>query len=188
MKKIIVLFLIIIIGGFMLAENPKVKLSTGQGDIIIELYPEKAPITVENFLAYVSDGFYNNIIFHRVITDFMIQAGSFTNDGEQKQTRPPIKNEADNGLSNETGTIAMARTQVVDSATSQFFINCVDNDNLNHGVRDFGYCVFGKVIEGMYVVDKIQYSPTGSKKGMKDWPLEDIIILKAEIIPSPSKE
>ncbi len=188
MKKIIVLFLIIIIGGFMLAENPKVKLSTGQGDIIIELYPEKAPITVENFIAYVNDGFYNNIIFHRVISDFMIQAGGFTSDGEQKKTRPPIKNEADNGLSNEAGTIAMARTPIVDSATSQFFINCKDNLLLNHGVRDFGYCVFGKVIEGIDVVNKIQHSPTGSKKGRQDSPLEDIIIQSAQLLPTQAPE
>ena len=182
MKKFLILILIIIAGGVMLAENPVVNLSTNMGDITIELYADKAPITVENFLTYVKDGFYNDTVFHRVIAGFMIQGGGFIADGTQKKNMDPIKNEADNGLQNLEGTIAMARTQIVDSATSQFFINCKDNNFLDHGSRDFGYCVFGKVIKGMDVVKKIETNPTGAKKGMRDWPLEDVIIQSAQIV------
>jgi cyclophilin family peptidyl-prolyl cis-trans isomerase len=176
MKKFIALILIIIAGGIMLAENPMVTLTTSMGDITLELYPEKAPKTVENFLTYARDGYYDNTVFHRVIADFMIQGGGFTADGAQKKTMDPVKNEADNGLKNLDGTIAMARTQVVDSATSQFFINCKDNSFLDHNSRNFGYCVFGKVVKGLDIVKKIETAATGAKKGMKDWPLEDVII------------
>jgi peptidyl-prolyl cis-trans isomerase A (cyclophilin A) len=129
--------------------------STALGNIAIELYPQQAPITVENFLAYVDVGFYDGTIFHRVIPGFVIQGGGHTEDMEHKVTRKPIKNEADNGLKNLRGTLSMARTRERDSATSQFFINLKDNPVLDHGARDFGYAVFGKVIEGMDVVDKI---------------------------------
>src|SRR5690606_313311 len=129
--------------------------SSDLGEIRIELFEQEAPVTVANFLQYVDDGFYDGTIFHRVIPGFMIQGGGFTPEMEQKQTRAPIRNEADNGLSNDTYTIAMARTSVVDSATAQFFINVADNDFLNHGSRDFGYAVFGKVVGGEDVVKKV---------------------------------
>ena len=162
--------------------NPMIVLSTSMGDIKIELYKDKAPITVENFLSYVNDKFYDGTIFHRVIPGFMVQGGGFTTDMNEKPTKAPIKNEADNGLRNERGTIAMARTNVVDSATSQFFINQVDNDFLNHGDRDFGYAVFGKVVEGMDVVDKISAVKTGSKGMHRDVPLEEVIVESVQIV------
>jgi len=153
-------------------ENPVVLIKTSKGDIKVELDKEKAPISVENFLSYVNDGYYNGTIFHRVIKNFMIQGGGFTADMKQKPTKDPIKNEAKNGLSNAKGTLAMARTAVVESATSQFFINHADNKFLNHGTRDYGYAVFGKVTEGMDVVDKIAIVPTG----YQDVPTETITI------------
>jgi peptidyl-prolyl cis-trans isomerase A (cyclophilin A) len=156
-----------------------VVLETSLGDIVLELNAEAAPITVENFLTYVDAGFYDGTIFHRVIPGFMVQCGGFTPDMEQKTTREPIKNEADNGLSNEPYTIAMARTQVVDSATSQFFINLADNVFLDHGKRDFGYAVFGKVVEGTDVVDKIAEASTGTSGMHRDVPVETIEIRKA---------
>lgn len=162
--------------------NPVVIMSTSKGDIKIELFKDKAPITVENFLAYVNDGFYNGTVFHRVIPNFMIQGGGFTPDFTQKPTKPPIKNEAKNGLKNERGTLAMARTQVVDSATSQFFINLVDNSFLDNGVRDYGYAVFGKVIDGMDVVDKIAAVQTGNKGMYGDVPREDVVIESVKIV------
>lgn len=162
--------------------NPMVLMSTSMGDVKIELYPDKAPITVENFLGYVRDGFYDGTIFHRVIPNFMIQGGGFTPDMNQKPTRDPIKNEADNGLKNDKGTIAMARTNVVDSATSQFFINEASNDFLNHGSRDFGYAVFGKVVEGMDVVDRIAAARTGSVGMFQDVPEEAIVIKSVEVL------
>ena len=152
--------------------NPVVLIKTSKGDIKVELDKEKAPISVENILSYVNDGYYNGTIFHRVIKNFMIQGGGFTADMKQKPTKDPIKNEAKNGLSNAKGTLAMARTSVVDSATSQFFINLIDNKFLDHGTRDYGYAVFGKVIEGMDVVDKIAIVPTG----YQDVPTETITI------------
>jgi peptidyl-prolyl cis-trans isomerase A (cyclophilin A) len=133
---------------------------------------------VQNFLAYVDEGFYDGTIFHRVIPDFMVQCGGFTPDMQQKKTRAPVKNEADNGLSNEPYTIAMARTSDVNSATSQFFINLADNTFLDHGTRDFGYAVFGKVALGTDVVDKIAEVKTGSKGGHKDVPLATVTITK----------
>ncbi len=152
--------------------NPVVLIKTSKGDIKVELYKEKAPISVENFLSYVNDGYYNGTIFHRVIKNFMIQGGGFTADMKQKSPKDPIKNEAKNGLSNSKGTLAMARTAVVDSATSQFFINHADNKFLDHGTRDYGYAVFGKVIEGMDIVDKIAIVPTGHQ----DVPTETVTI------------
>jgi len=152
--------------------NPVVIIKTSKGDIKVELDKENAPISTDNFLAYVEDGYYDGTIFHRVINNFMVQGGGFTADGQQKPTKAPIKNEADNGLKNDRGTIAMARTAVVDSATSQFYINLVDNYFLNNGIRDFGYAVFGKVVDGMDVVDAIAAVPTGPG----DVPNEPVVI------------
>lgn len=160
-------------------------MSTSMGDIKIELYPDKAPVTVENFLAYVNDGFFDGTIFHRVIPGFMIQGGGFVSDMNQKPTKAPIKNEADNGLKNEPGTLAMARTAVVDSATSQFFINVANNDFLNHDSRDFGYAVFGKVVEGMDVVNKIAVVKTGRKGPHQDVPVEPVVIESARAAEKP---
>lgn len=162
----------------------KVKLTTSMGAITLELNSEKAPISAENFVKYVESGHYNGTIFHRVIGTFMIQGGGFTKDLVQKPTNAPIKNEATNGLKNDNYTVAMARTGVVDSATTQFFINVSNNDFLNHaGPANFGYAVFGKVVEGMDVVDKMKAVKTGGK-GMfpTDVPQETITIEKAECI------
>ncbi len=162
-----------------------VKLSTNFGDITLELNAEKAPITVANFLQYVESGFYDGVIFHRVIDGFMIQGGGFDADMQQKKTKDEIKNEADNGLSNDNYTIAMARTSIPDSASSQFFINATDNDFLNHTAKTpsgWGYCVFGKVVEGMDVVDKIKKVKTTSKAGHRDVPVEAVIIEKATVV------
>ncbi|HIJ82756.1 MAG: Peptidylprolyl isomerase [Magnetococcales bacterium] len=159
--------------------HPMVTLSTSLGEIVLELDEVKAPITVKNFLEYLDSGFYNDTIFHRVIPGFMIQGGGMTPSMDEKPNRSPIKNEADNGLSNDRGTIAMARTQVKDSATSQFFINVADNTFLNHGSRDFGYAVFGKVVKGMEIVDAIAKVKTGRKAGQSDVPLEPIAIQSA---------
>ncbi len=157
----------------------KVKIETNYGEIIIELYPDNAPTTVKNFKTYVKEDFYDDTTFHRVIEGFMIQGGGFDSvTGKQKETHEPIKLESNNGLKNDRGTIAMARTGTINSATSQFFINTVDNDFLNYGVRDAGYAVFGKVIEGMDVVDKISEVPVDSSYK----PLENVVINKIEII------
>lgn len=155
------------------------------GAIILELYPEKAPITVENFLTYVKDDFFTDTIFHRVIPNFMIQGGGMLEDMSQKETRDTIKIEADNGVSNDRGTVAMARTMVPDSASSQFFINIKDNAFLNHTAptdQGWGYCVFGNVIEGMDVVDTIAAVSTTVKAGHSDVPADSIIISKVSII------
>ena len=157
--------------------NPTVVIKTSKGEIEAVLYRDKAPITVDNFLKYVEDGFYSGTIFHRVIAGFMIQGGGFNRYYTQRPTRPPIKNEAANGLKNERGTLAMARTSDVDSATSQFFINVVDNVPLNHGVRDYGYAVFGRVTKGMDVVDAISNVPTGAQGPFSsDCPRSPVII------------
>ena len=157
-------------------ENPVVIIKTNLGDIEVELYPDKAPKTVENFLSYAESGFYRGTIFHRVIDGFMIQGGGFTKEGVQKPTNPPIVLESDNGLKNKRGTIAMARTNIPDSATSQFFINVVDNEFLDYAPGNPGYAVFGKVVSGMDVVDRIKSVKTGVRNGMSDWPMEDIVI------------
>jgi len=164
----------------------KIKLSTNQGDIVLELDGEKAPNTVKNFVTYVEEGFYEGVIFHRIIPNFMAQGGGFTSDFQQKPTNAKIENEADNGLKNDRGTIAMARTGDPHSATGQFFINLADNGFLNHSAKTqqgWGYAVFGKVTEGMDVVDKMAAIPTGSG-GMfpTDVPKEEVIIEKAEVI------
>ena len=164
--------------------QPRVKMETNKGQIIIELDAEKAPISTENFLNYVRDGFYEQTIFHRVIPGFMIQGGGFTPEMAQKKTQAEIKNEADNGLKNSRGTLAMARTQVVDSASSQFFINLADNDFLNHQnktANGYGYAVFGKVVEGMEIVDEIAKTKTGNSGYHQDVPTEAIIIEKVTI-------
>ena len=158
-------------------ENIKFVIDTSKGNIVIETYPKKAPITVKNFESYVNKGFYDNTIFHRVIDGFMIQGGGFTKDMAQKQTDAPIQNEASNGLKNEKYTIAMARTSIPDSATSQFFINVNNNNFLDYPGQDgAGYCVFGKVIEGQDVVDKIAKLKTRVKNGMGDVPIKTVKI------------
>jgi cyclophilin family peptidyl-prolyl cis-trans isomerase len=154
-----------------------ITIKTNHGDIRVELFDEKAPVSCENFRQYARDGHYADTIFHRVIPNFMIQGGGMDESMTQKPTREPIKNEADNGESNVRGTLAMARTMVVDSATSQFFINLRDNDFLNHGSRDFGYAVFGRVTDGMDVVDAIAAVPTGNQGGHQDVPVEPVRIV-----------
>lgn len=166
-------------------KHSMVKLSTNHGDITLELDAEKAPITVKNFLEYVSSDFYNGTIFHRVIDGFMIQGGGFEPGLKQKPTKAPIQNEAANGLGNEKYTIAMARTSDPHSATAQFFINTSDNHNLNYSApnsQGYGYCVFGKVVEGKEVVDAIRKVKTGNRGGHQNVPLEDVVITKAEVI------
>ena len=161
----------------------KVKLETSKGDIIIELNEEKAPVTVANFLRYVEEGFYDGTIFHRVIPNFMVQGGGFTADMRRKQTHGMIVNEAKNGLKNNRGTVAMARTNDPDSASAQFFINHKDNDGLNYaGQINPGYAVFGTVVEGMDVVDAIAAAKTTSRSGMRDVPVEPIVIKSAMVV------
>jgi cyclophilin family peptidyl-prolyl cis-trans isomerase len=171
---------------------PVVRLKTNMGDIVLELYPDKAPRTVENFLQYVRSDFYDGAIFHRVIDGFMIQGGGFTQDFEKRPTRSPIKNEADNGLKNETGTIAMARTSDPHSATSQFFINVADNaflDHTAHTPQGWGYTVFGKVIEGMEVVEKISHVDTGAAGPFtQDAPQSPVIIEQASVETGADKQ
>jgi len=165
--------------------QPQVKLQTNQGDVVLELNAEKAPVTTENFLKYVNNGFFDNLIFHRVIKGFMIQGGGFDVDMKQKATEAPIKNEADNGLKNDKYTIAMARTNDPQSATAQFFINAKDNDFLNFTAptaQGWGYAVFGKVIEGQDVVDKIEGVKTGNRGFHQDVPVEPVIIEKASVV------
>jgi peptidyl-prolyl cis-trans isomerase B (cyclophilin B) len=164
------------------ARNPKVVLETSMGDITLELYHDKAPATVKNFLTYVDEKFYDGTIFHRVISGFMIQGGGMTADMKEKSTHSPIKNEADNGLKNDRGTIAMARTSVPNSASSQFFINAKDNAFLNFKgktVDGYGYCVFGKVTKGLDVVEAIEKTPTTSKGFFQDVPSKQVVIKKA---------
>jgi cyclophilin family peptidyl-prolyl cis-trans isomerase len=166
-------------------DHPRVAMKTSMGDIVLELDRKRAPVTVDNFLRYAKDGFYNGTLFHRVIPDFMIQGGGMEPGMKKKPTRDPIRNEAANGLKNKTGTVAMARTSVVDSATGQFFINCKDNSFLDHrdtSSRGYGYAVFGRVVEGMDVVRKIEKAPTGVKGGHRDVPVEDITIVSVEIL------
>ncbi len=164
--------------------NPMVIMETSKGTIKIELFQEKAPISVRNFLSYVKDGYYDGLTFHRVIKNFMVQGGGLNENMEPKKTKFAIKNEANNGLKNLRGTLAMARTAVVDSATSQFFINVVDNAFLDYkGKRpeEFGYAVFGQVVEGMDVVDEIREVKTGHKAGHSDVPVEPVFITSAKV-------
>lgn len=164
------------------AKPPVVVMETTMGTIKIELFPKQAPVTVANFLQYVRDGFYNGLIFHRVIPGFVIQGGGFEPGMKKRPTRPPIANEANNGLKNKRGTLSMARTMVVNSATSQFFINLKDNPSLDHRANSpylFGYAVFGKVTTGMDVVDKIAAVPTITKGPYRNVPEKDVVIEKA---------
>lgn len=166
-------------------QNPQVIMETSKGSITIELFADKAPISVRNFLSYVKEGYYDGLVFHRVIKSFMIQGGGLDESLQPKKTRFAIKNEANNGLKNLRGTLAMARTAVVDSATSQFFINVVDNPFLDYkGKRpeEFGYAVFGQVVEGMETVDAIKEVKTGNKGGHADVPLEPVIIVAARVV------
>lgn len=162
-----------------------IKLHTNHGVISLELDSEKAPLTVQNFIDYVNSGHYTNTIFHRVIDGFMVQGGGFEPGMKQKSTRAPVQNEAANGLKNNAYTVAMARTSDVHSASAQFFINIADNNFLNFTAptsQGFGYCVFGKVVEGQEVVDKIRKVKTGSRSGHQDVPVEDVVIEKAEVV------
>jgi cyclophilin family peptidyl-prolyl cis-trans isomerase len=158
-----------------------ITIKTNHGDISVELFEDKAPISCENFRQYVTDGHFDGTVFHRVIPNFMIQGGGMDENLSSKPTRDPIKNEADNGEKNVRGTLAMARTNVVDSATSQFFINLSNNSFLDHGGRDFGYAVFGKVSGGMEVVDAIAAVETGNRGGHQDVPVEAVTILEVTI-------
>ena len=158
-----------------------ITIKTSHGDIGVELFDDKAPITCENFRQYVAEGHFDETIFHRVIPNFMIQGGGMDENLSSKKTRAPIKNEANNGLSNKRGTLAMARTGVVDSATSQFFINLRDNTFLDHGTRDFGYAVFGQVSSGMDVVDAIAGVRTGNRAGHQDVPVEAVTIITVTV-------
>jgi peptidyl-prolyl cis-trans isomerase B (cyclophilin B) len=164
------------------AKNPKVVLETSMGDIALELYPEKAPLTVNNFLTYVDEKFYDGTIFHRVISGFMIQGGGFTADMIEKPSHSPIKNEADNGLKNDLGSIAMARTNDPNSAGAQFFINAKNNAFLNFKsktIDGYGYCVFGKVTKGLDIVEAIEKTPTTTKGFFQDVPAKPVLIKKA---------
>lgn len=196
MIRALICSLVMLLSAFSLAETqadntkatpaaaiavPYVTLHTNMGNVVLELNPDKAPVSVANFLTYVEAGSYSGTIFHRVIKDFMVQGGGFTETMSRKTTLEPIKNEADNGLFNNRGTIAMARTAAVDSATSQFFINLKNNYFLNNGYRDFGYAVFGKVIAGMDTVDNIGMVRTGVSKGMRDVPVSPVIVEKATV-------
>lgn len=166
--------------------NPVAVISTSLGDITIELYKEQAPVSVANFLQYAQEGFYEGTIFHRVVPKFMIQGGGYTASLVEKATRPPIQNEATNGLRNLRGTVAMARKQALRSATAQFYINVADNRMLDHtgySPMDFGYAVFGRVLQGMDVVDRIVSMPTGVKGGMQDVPLEPVVITSVTVKP-----
>jgi peptidyl-prolyl cis-trans isomerase A (cyclophilin A) len=157
-----------------------VRFETSHGSFTIELFPKEAPVTVENFLKYVDDGFFDGTIFHRIVPGFVIQGGGLTADFDNKETRDPIQNEAKNGLKNGRGWLSMARTSDINSATSQFFVNLSDNAFLDHGPRDYGYAVFGRVTEGMETVDKIAKVKTGRRKGYQDAPMDDVIIVSAK--------
>ncbi len=175
------------LGGLSIAsaDTTKIQMKTNMGNIELELYGDKAPLTVKNFLQYVDEGFFNGTIFHRVINSFMIQGGGFTSDMQQKNTHPPVKNEAKNGLKNARGTIAMARTQAPHSATAQFFINHKNNDNLDYPSFDgWGYTVFGKVTKGMETVDKIADVYTVTRRGMQNVPEKPIVIESISRIPA----
>lgn len=185
-KILLTLLLTAVFSYSAMAENVRILMETNQGNIVLELDKEKAPKTVDNFLTYMNEDFYNGTIFHRVIKDFMIQGGGFTPDMQRKKTHDPVENEAKNGLKNKRGSIAMARTSAPHSATAQFFINHKDNDFLdNANSRDgWGYCVFGKVVEGMDVVDKIANQKTGVKNRLPNVPETPILIEKVSVQPS----
>ncbi len=187
MKKTTYVLLLTLLSTSIMAENTLVKMNTSQGDIYLELYNDKAPLSVANFLAYANEGFYDGTIFHRVISTFMIQGGGFTETLERKPTKDPIKNEANNGLKNLRGTISMARLPDPHSATAQFFINVQDNAALNftgeQNTNTWGYAVFGHVVQGMGVVDDIRFTPTAGRMPFrKDVPIENVVINSVEVI------
>ena len=185
MHRISTLVLLLLAMSGAWAQNPRVEFKTNMGSFALELYADKAPKTVANFLQYAQSGFYNGTIFHRVIDGFMIQGGGFEPGMNQKPVRSSIKNEADNGLKNERYTVAMARTSDPHSASSQFFINVKDNAFLDHtapNAQGWGYCVFGKVVQGQDVIDKIKQVKTGKRGGHADVPVEDVIIERAEVV------
>lgn len=194
MRLMIGILAVLVVGpGMVMGQDkpagPRVKISTTHGDIVLELNPDKAPETVKNFLQYTKDKFFDGTIFHRVIDNFMIQGGGFTEDMKEKKTRDPIQNEAKNGLKNKRGTITMARTSAPHSATSQFFINVKDNAFLDYPGRDnWGYCVFGKVVEGMEVVDKIKKVKTGRSGGHETVPLEPVVIKSVQVVEAKKAE
>jgi cyclophilin family peptidyl-prolyl cis-trans isomerase len=159
-----------------------IKFETSHGNFTVELFTKEAPVSAENFQKYVDDKYFDGTIFHRIIPNFMIQGGGMTTDFASKETRSPIKNEAKNGLKNTRGTLSMARTSDINSATSQFFVNLVDNAFLDNGPRDYGYAVFGRVTEGMDTVDKIAAVKTGKRKGYTDAPMEDVVIISARTV------
>jgi cyclophilin family peptidyl-prolyl cis-trans isomerase len=161
-----------------------IRFETSHGPFTVELFPKEAPVTVENFLRYVDEGFFDGTIFHRIVPGFVIQGGGLTADFSNKKTRAPISNEAKNGLKNGRGYLSMARTSDINSATSQFFVNLVDNAFLDNGPRDYGYAVFGRVTEGMDVIDKIARVSTGRREGYTDAPLEDVVITSARSVPA----
>jgi peptidyl-prolyl cis-trans isomerase B (cyclophilin B) len=186
MKRLIVCVVALLASAGALAADPQVELKTTLGTIVVELYPQKAPATVENFLAYVKSGHYAGTIFHRVIPGFMVQGGGFTPDFEQKPTRKPVKNEAGNGLKNTVGTLAMARTPEPHSATAQFFINVSNNESLNFRfptAEGYGYCVFGKVVKGMDVVERIVKVRTGpGPASHRDVPAQPVVIESVRLV------
>lgn len=179
----------ILFAGLVAAANPQVEFKTNVGSFVVELYADKAPATVDNFLRYVKDGFYKGTIFHRVIPGFVVQGGGFTKDYQQKPTREPVKNEAANGLKNETATLAMARTSDPNSATAQFFINLGNNSFLDHRAptpREYGYTVFGRVVKGMDVVHKIAAIPTGAAGPLPaEVPKQTVIVEETKVLSSP---
>src|SRR5262245_13997344 len=181
--RTLIVALSIILSTTVMAADPQVELKTSAGTVVVELYPDKAPKTVENFVQYVKDGFYDGTMFHRVIPGFMIQGGGFTPDFKQKQTRAPIRNEAETGVKNTTGTIAMARTSDPHSATAQFFINVTDNAMLDFRYpteQGYGYCAFGRVVKGMDVVERIVKVPTGpGPAGHQNVPVKPVVIESA---------
>ena len=184
MKKIFAFLFALALSLPALAANPMVEMKTSMGTLVIELYADKAPKSVDNFLQYVKDGFYDGVVFHRVIDGFMIQGGGFEPGMKEKKTRAPIQNEAKNGLRNEPGTLAMARTQDPHSASAQFFINLVNNTPLDYPSRDgWGYAVFGKVVQGFDVVQKIAKVPTGNAGFFQNVPATPVIIESAKLLP-----
>ena len=160
-----------------------VRFETSHGDFTVELYPQDAPQTVANFLRYVDEGFFDGTIFHRIVPGFVIQGGGLTADFQAKGTHAPVRNESDNGVPNERGTLSMARTEAIHSATSQFFVNLADNAFLDHRPGQYGYAVFGRVVEGMEAIDRIATVATGRRKGYSDAPLEDVVIRSARRVP-----
>lgn len=180
LKKLVLITTVLLFSNSSFADNPKIALETSMGAVTLTLFPQEAPATVENFLRYVDEGFYVGTQFHRVISGFMIQGGGFTEDMAQKQNHEPVKNESANGISNKQGTISMARTQNPDSATSQFFINLVDNISLNQMGSRAGYTVFGEITQGMEIVDAIGKVNTTTRARHRDVPVEPILILSAK--------